>query len=117
MMAKSALSAPHETSRVSAQNPGCVASRPRACSASRGSSRRMRRARFCVEFPAMSTGMRAERAQARASRVTGHASASMMRVGINDSVSLAAAIRANRLTKCHEADCRKSGSPNSCPLA
>ncbi len=41
----------------------------------------MRRARFCVEFPAMSTGMRAERAQARASRVTGHASASMRRVG------------------------------------
>lgn len=30
----------------------------------------------------MSTGMRAERAQASASRVTGHASASMMRVGM-----------------------------------
>lgn len=65
----------------------------------------------------MSTGMRADRAQARASRVTGHASASMMRVGINDSVSLAAAIRANRLAKCHEADCRKGSGPNPCPLA
>ena len=35
----------------------------------------------------MSTGMRAERAQARASRVTGHASASMMRVGMEGPVS------------------------------
>ena len=70
-MAKSAESAPQDTASVSTQKPRL------ACAASRGSPPRTCRSRFCVVFPAMTTGTPARRATARASPVTGQASASM----------------------------------------
>lgn len=78
-MAKSALSAPIETSSTSTQKPSWLASRPRAFSRERGSPWRMCRSRFCVVLPTMTTGVQASRAQARATLVTGQASASINR--------------------------------------
>ena len=78
-MAKSALSAPIETSSTSTQKPSWLASRPRAFSGERGSPWRMCRSRFWVVLPTMTTGVQASRAQARATLVTGQASASINR--------------------------------------
>ena len=70
-------SAPTPTASVSTQKP------PLASIGERGSSERTCRSRFCVVFPATTTGTRAFRASARASRVTGQASASMNKVAMN----------------------------------
>lgn len=73
-MAKSAESAPTPTWSTRTQNPR---SGWRGSRGSRGSVARTERSRFCVEFPAITQEIRSSRATASASRVTGHASASM----------------------------------------